>query len=108
MRSLSPAVRLTALPASSGELRAPYLVLYCGGMCDLNPTESRNIVVALNEISELAKQVGTHATSITETDYMDHEGLGEVLAVLNQRVATAHKWVTDKPLQHAEAAQAEN
>lgn len=78
-------------------------------MCDLNLTESQHIVAALNEISGLAQQVGTHATSITETDYMDHEGLGEVLAMLKDQVATAHQWVTEKPLQHAEhATQAEH
>ena len=77
-------------------------------MCDLNPTESRHIVAALNEISGLAQQVGTHATSITETDYMDHEGLGEVLAMLNERVATTHQWVTARPLQHADSTQAEH
>ncbi len=73
-------------------------------MCDLNPTESRHIVAALNEISGLAQQVGTHATSITETAYMDHEGLGELLAVLKDHAATAQQWVTQKPLQHAEHA----
>jgi hypothetical protein len=78
-------------------------------MCDLNPTESRHIVATLNEISELAQKVGAHATSITETAYMDHEGLGEMLATLKERVATAHQWVTDKPLQHAgHVAQAEH
>ncbi len=77
-------------------------------MCDLNPTESRHLVAALNEISGLAQQVSTHATSITETDYMDHEGLGEVLARLSERVATTHQWVTAKPLEHADAAQAEH
>ncbi|MGH3670442.1 MAG: hypothetical protein ACRDSH_07380 [Pseudonocardiaceae bacterium] len=77
-------------------------------MCDLNPTESRNIVAALNEISGLAQKVGTHATSITETAYMDHEGLSEVLAMLNERVTTTHQWVTAKPLQHADAAQTEH
>lgn len=70
-------------------------------MCDLNLTETQHIVAALNEISGLAQQVGTHATSITETDYMDHEGLGEVLAALKDRVASAHQWVTEKPLQHS-------
>ncbi|MGH3840240.1 MAG: hypothetical protein ACRDS0_02155 [Pseudonocardiaceae bacterium] len=75
-------------------------------MCDLNPTDSRHIVAALNEISGLAQQVGAHATSITETAYMDHEGLGEVLAILKDHVATVHQWVTEKPLQHA--AQAEH
>lgn len=77
-------------------------------MCDLNPAETRHIIAALNEISGLAQQVGTHATSITETDYMDHEGLGEVLAMLNERVATTYQWVTEKPLKHAGAAQAEH
>ena len=64
-------------------------------------TESQHIVAALNEISGLAQQVGTHAISITETNYMDHEGLGEALAVLKDRVATAHQWVTEKPAQHS-------
>jgi hypothetical protein len=78
-------------------------------MCDLNPTESGHIVAELHEISRLAQQVGTHATSITETHYMDHEGLGEVLASLKERVTTVHQWVKDKPLQHAEhPAQAEH
>ncbi|HET9255694.1 MAG TPA: hypothetical protein VFO16_10890 [Pseudonocardiaceae bacterium] len=70
-------------------------------MCDLNPTESRHIVASLSEISELAHKAGAHATSITETAYMDHEGLGEVLAALKERVTTAHQWVTGKPLEHA-------
>jgi hypothetical protein len=77
------------------------LHVYRTGMCDLNLTESQHIVAALNEISGLAQQVGAHAISITETDYMDHEGLGEALAVLNDRVATAHQWVTEKPVQHS-------
>jgi hypothetical protein len=70
-------------------------------MCDLNLTDSQHIVAALNEISGLAQQVGKHAISITETNYMDHEGLGEALAVLKDRVATAHQWVTEKPIQHS-------
>lgn len=77
-------------------------------MCDLNSTESRHIVAALNEISGLAQKVGTHATSIIETDYMDHEGLGEVLAMLSERATTTHQWVTEKPLQHTDATQAEH
>jgi hypothetical protein len=96
------------LLVSQGKLRGAPPPLYRGGMCDLNPVESRNIVAALNEISGLAQKVGTHATSITETDYMDHEGLGEVLAMLNERVASAHQWVTAKPLEHADTAQAGN
>ncbi|HEY6423485.1 MAG TPA: hypothetical protein VIY28_09620 [Pseudonocardiaceae bacterium] len=64
--------------------------------------------MALDDISELAQQVGRHAASITETNYMDHEGLGEVLAVLNERVSTTRQWVTEKPSQHADVLQAEN
>ena len=75
--------------------------MYRTDMCDLNLTESQHIVAALNEISGLAQQVGTHAISITETNYMEHEGLGEALAVLKDRVATAHQWVTEKPAQHS-------
>lgn len=96
-----PADRVITLAA---ELRQRVYIgrhVYRTGMCDLNLTESQHIVAALNEISGLAQQVGAHAISITETDYMDHEGLGEALAVLNDRVATAHQWVTEKPVQHS-------
>jgi hypothetical protein len=70
-------------------------------MCDLNQTESQHVVAALHEISGLAHQVSTHAISITETNYMDHEGLGKALAVLKDRVTTTHQWVTEKPAQHS-------
>jgi hypothetical protein len=70
-------------------------------MCTLDAAESKTIIDAIEEISVLASRASECAATIAATAYMDHEGLAEVLARLQERAAFAGQWVTDKPRQHA-------
>ncbi|MFI6325608.1 hypothetical protein ACIBG8_49405 [Nonomuraea sp. NPDC050556] len=69
-------------------------------MCDLNSEESRDVVEALNEISTLAGQLGTHSASIEQTAFMDHENLAALLTDLRDRTDRTLAWVIAKPQQH--------
>ncbi|MCI0687820.1 MAG: hypothetical protein L0Y54_11370 [Sporichthyaceae bacterium] len=70
-------------------------------MCDLNHQESQFIVAALAEITQLAEQLRSHARSIGESSYMDHESLAAGLAALGDRTEAARQWVVAKPAEHA-------
>ncbi len=70
-------------------------------MCDLNPQEQAFISQTLAEIIDLSRQVGTDASAIAATAYMDHEHLAVLLATLSERAADASVWVAAKPHQHA-------
>ncbi len=70
-------------------------------MRELNSQEQAFISQTLAEIVDLAALIGTDASAISATAYMDHEHLAMLLATLSDRAAEASQWVAAMPHEHS-------
>jgi hypothetical protein len=65
-------------------------------MCDLSHTERDAILAHVSGLEELVTRIRTSARSIEDRNWLDHEGMDDLLGQLAAKTSDAQAWVHHK------------
>jgi hypothetical protein len=70
--------------------------IYRECMCDITPDEKATILQRLSGLQEVVDQIKASAQTIEDRNWMEHDELSQLLALLADKANEANHWVHQK------------